>query len=111
MKQATENEGVFCKSPSNINIDIDDCITADGTRVLYDGEDGNELNGEGIVTIIARNGWYTWGNNTAVYPEITDTKNRWIMARLAFAFVENEFIMSKIQTIDTESVSYTHLYL
>ena len=102
MKQATENEGVFCKSPSNINIDIDDCITADGTRVLYDGEDGNELNGEGIVTIIARNGWYTWGNNTAVYPEITDTKNRWIMARLAFAFVENEFIMSKIQTIDTE---------
>ena len=102
MKQATENEGVFCKSPSNINIDIDDCITADGTRVLYDGEDGNELNGEGIVTIIARNGWYTWGNNTALYPEITDTKSRWIMARLAFAFVENEFIMSKIQTIDTE---------
>lgn len=100
MYQATQTGGVTCKSPSNQKINIDDVVLADGTSVYYDQEDGNELNAEGIVTIISRNGWYTWGNNTAAYPDTLDPVKRWIMTRLSFLYIENDFINSHFSSID-----------
>lgn len=100
MYQATKTGGVTCKSPSNFKISIDDCVLEDDTSVYYDQEDGNELNAEGIVTIIARNGWYTWGNNTAAYPAETDPVKRWIMTRLTFLYIENDFINSNFAHVD-----------
>ena len=100
MSQAAATDGITCKSPSNQSLDIDDCVLADGTSIYYDQEDGNELNAAGIVTIISRNGWYTWGNNTAGYPETTETKDRWIMSKLTFNYVENDFISSNFANID-----------
>src|SRR5699024_7635003 len=92
--------GITCKSPSNQQISGDDVCLADGTSIYYDQEDGNELNAEGIVTVISRNGWYTWGNSTAAYPETTDPVKRWIMTRLSFLYIENDFINSHFASVD-----------
>ena len=101
MSQAAESDGVTCKSPSNQRINIDDVVLNEGTSVYYDQEDGNELNAEGIVTVISRNGWYVWGNNTAAYPDETDPVKRWIMTRLSFLWIENDFINSNFTVIDS----------
>lgn len=102
MKQATETDGLTCSSPSNKRISIEDVVLTDAnnTSVFYDQEDGNDLNAEGIVTFISRNGWYVWGNNTAAYPAETDPVKRWIMTRLTFLFIENDFINSNFSAID-----------
>ncbi len=100
MSQAQGTGGVTCKSPSNQRIEIEDVVLADGTPVYYDQEDGNELNAEGIVTIISRNGWYVWGNNTAAYPSETDPVKRWIMTRLSFLWIQNDFINSNFSRLD-----------
>ena len=100
MALAAENGGVPCKSPSNKKIVIDDVVLADGTPVYYDQEDGNELNAEGIITVISRNGWYAWGNNTAAYPDSVDPVERFIMTRLSFFYVENDFINSYFSSVD-----------
>lgn len=99
MYKAKETGGVTCTSPSNTQVDIDECITGGGS-VFYDTEDGNELNAEGIVTVISRNGWYIWGNNTAIYPQETDPAKRWIMAGLAINYIENSFIHNNFGTLD-----------
>lgn len=104
MYQASQTGGVTCSSPSNVCIDIDDAVTnttdKDGVSVYYDAEDGNELNAEGIVTIISRSGFYTWGNNMACYPAVTDTERRWIVASLTFAYNDNDFITSNTEYVD-----------
>lgn len=102
MEQAAATDGITCKSPSNKAMAIDDCVLADGTSIYYDQEDGNELNAAGIVTIIARNGWYSWGNNTAAYPGTTDPVKRWIMTRLAFIWIENDYVSSITPQIDDD---------
>ncbi|MGN0108147.1 MAG: hypothetical protein ACI4A5_10695 [Hominilimicola sp.] len=102
MEQAAATDGITCKSPSNKSMNIDDCVLADGTSVFYDQEDGNELNAAGIVTIIARNGWYSWGNNTAAYPGTTDPVKRWIMTRLAFMWIENDYVNTVTPKIDDD---------
>ena len=100
MSLAASNDGVTCKSPSNKAIDIDDVVLADGTSLFYNQLDGNELNAEGIVTIIARNGWYTWGNNTAAYPATTDPVKRWIVTHMTFDYMGNDFINKVISKVD-----------
>lgn len=104
MLQAAQTADMTCKSPSNVKINIDDCVLDDGTEegksVYYDQQDGNELNAAGIVTVISRNGWYTWGNNTSAYPGTVDPKDRWIMSRLSFNSIENDFINSYFSNVD-----------
>lgn len=102
MEQAAATDGITCKSPSNKAMNIDDCVLADGTSVFYDQEDGNELNAAGIVTIISRNGWYSWGNNTAAYPATDDPVKRWIMTRLAFMWIENDYVNTVTPKIDDD---------
>ncbi|MGN0162828.1 MAG: hypothetical protein ACI4EA_04495 [Candidatus Ornithomonoglobus sp.] len=92
MYRAAARGNVFCEGVDNQALNIDDCVLADGTSVYYNQPDGNELVGEGITTIIARNGFYAWGNNTAAYPTITAPQSRWVNMRLAFIYAENDFI-------------------
>nr|DAW23816.1 MAG TPA: tail sheath tube [Caudoviricetes sp.] len=100
MYQAVSTGGVTCSSPSNQRVAIQRCVLANGDEVYFDQEDGNELNAEGICTVISRNGFYTWGNNTAAYPDTMDPKDRWIMARLVFNYIENMFINTYFSTVD-----------
>lgn len=101
MAQSSNTGGVICTSPSNKSITAEDIINpVDGNSIYYDTEDGNELNAQGIVTVISRNGWYVWGNNTAAYPNETDPVKRWIMTRLTYNYIENDFIHSNFGSID-----------
>lgn len=98
-------DGVFCNGIDNQKLNIDDCVLDDGTSVCYNQPDGNELVGAGIVTIIARNGFYAWGNNTAAYPATTAPATRWINMRIAFTYAENDFIARNAnREIDTRTM-------
>ena len=100
MSLAAGKDSVTCDSPSNKEMTIDTSVLADGTPVAYDVPAGNELDGAGIVTVIARNGWYCWGNNTAAFPGTKDPKDRFIMTRNSFNWMENDFINTNFKKLD-----------
>ncbi len=105
MQRSTTTDGVFCNGVDNQRLDIDDCVLNDGTSVYYNQPDANELVGEGIVTVVARNGFYAWGNNTAAYPASTAPAKRWINMRIAFTYAENDFIARNVnREIDTRTM-------
>lgn len=100
MKMAVDTEGFTCQSPSNKSINISDCCMEDGTSMFMDEPDGNELNAKGIVTVINRNGFRVWGNNTAMYPVDRRVKNRFIVSRLSMNWLRNNFINNNAELID-----------
>lgn len=94
------NDSVPSVSPSNRAIRIGAAVLADGTEVLLDQPQANELNGAGIVTALNLNGWKAWGNNTAAYPDTTDPKDRWIACRRFFSWWGNSFITTYMSKVD-----------
>lgn len=95
-----QNDSVPSVSPSNIPLNIDAAVLADGTVVDLDHPEANTLNGAGIVTILNNGGLRSWGNNTAAYPQVTETKDRWINCRRAFSWWGNSFIVACRDRID-----------
>lgn len=87
-------------SPSNKPLAIDATVLADGTEVVLDQLQGNVLNGAGVVTAINENGFRSWGNNTAAYPDNTDPKDRWICCRRFFSWWGNSFIKTYFEKVD-----------
>ena len=70
------NDDVPYESPSNKDLRITGTVLHDGTEVLLDQQQANDLlNANGIITAINANGWKAWGNNTAAYPSTTDPKD------------------------------------
>lgn len=96
----TQNSDVPFKSPSNKKIPISSTVLADGTEVFLDQVQANKLNASGIVTAINMSGWRTWGNNTAIYPESTDPKDRWIPIRRVFDWWGNNFVVDFFDKVD-----------
>lgn len=94
------NDNVPNLSPSNRAIGISTAILADGTEVLLDQPQANELNATGVVTALNMNGWKAWGNNTAAYPDTTDPKDRWISCRRFFSWWGNSFIVTYMSKVD-----------
>lgn len=94
------NESVPHESPSNETVAISGAVLADGTEVYLDKDEANHLNGNGIVTLLNWNGWKTWGNNTAAYPNTTDPKDRFISIRRIFNWWGNTFILTYFQKVD-----------
>lgn len=94
------NDSVPSVSPSNRAIRIGAAVLDDGTEVLLDQPQANELNGAGIVTALNLNGWKAWGNNTAAYPDTTDPKDRWIACRRFFSWWGNSFITTYMSKVD-----------
>lgn len=95
-----QNNNVPYKSPSNKKISISSTVLADGSETFLDIVQANYLNGNGIVTAINMNGWRTWGNNTAAYPDDTDPKDRWIAVRRIFDWWGNNFIIDFFDRVD-----------
>lgn len=95
-----QNDGVPSLSPSNKAIRISATVLADGTEVVLDTTQANELNAVGVVTAVNMNGFKAWGNNTAAYPETTDPKDRWICCRRFFSWWGNNFIMNYLEKVD-----------
>lgn len=87
-------------SPSNKPLGITALCLADGTEVILDKEQANQINGYGVATAINWNGFKLWGNNTAAYPSTTDPKDRWFAVRRFFSWRENSFILSYHQNVD-----------
>lgn len=62
------------------------CLDDDGdSEVVMDKEQANLVNSFGVVTAININGFKSWGNNTAAYPDTTDPKDRWFGCRRFFS--------------------------
>ncbi|MCT4543294.1 MAG: phage tail sheath family protein [Vallitalea sp.] len=94
-----ENDNVPHKSPSNKKLPIIATV-ANNKEVFLDQLQGNFLNSIGVITAINMNGWRTWGNNTAAYPDCTDPKDRFISIRRIFDWWGNTFINKFYDKVD-----------
>ena len=94
------NDNVPSLSPSNKDIRVEAAILSDGTEVMLDITQANELNAVGVVTALNLNGFKAWGNNTAAYPETEDPKDRWIACRRFFSWWGNSFISTYMEKVD-----------
>ena len=96
-----ENGDVPYESPSNKDLRITATVLADGTEVVLDQQQANDmLNANGIITAINANGFKLWGNNTAAYPSTSDPKDRWLAVRRFFDWDGNNFIRTYFQKVD-----------
>lgn len=95
-----DNDSIPTVSPSNRMLRISGSELENGQEINLDQPEGNALNGHGIVTILNNQGFRSWGNNTAAYPEVTDTKDRWICCRRAFSWYGNAFIVRCAEEVD-----------
>lgn len=102
-KTDADNDSVPAVSPSNKLLNVDGAVLADGTEINLDQPEANTLNGQGIVTILNDGGMRSWGNNTAAYPYITETKDRWINCRRAFSWWGNSFIVACRENVDSSA--------
>ena len=95
------NADVPYESPSNKDLRITATVLADGTEVVLDQQQANDmLNANGITTAINMNGFKSWGNSTAAYPSTTDPKDRWLAVRRFFDWDGNDFIRTYLQKVD-----------
>ena len=97
---ADDDEGVPYISPSNKDAGITGCCLADGTEVYLSQVQANFLNDNGIFTYINWQGWKTWGNEMACYPNNSDPKDRFISSRNIFNWWANTFILTHFPEID-----------
>ena len=95
------NADVPYESPSNKDLRITGTVLADGTEVVLDQQQANDvLNANGITTAINMEGFKSWGNSTAAYPSTTDPKDRWFAVRRFFDWDGNNFIRTYVQKVD-----------
>lgn len=95
------NADVPYESPSNKDLRITATVLADGTEVVLDQQQANDmLNANGITTAINMNGFKSWGNKTAAYPSTTDPKDMWFAVRRFFDWDGNNFIRTYFQKVD-----------
>lgn len=95
------NDDVPNLSPSNHSIPVSAAVLKDGTEVMMDSEQANELNAVGVVAALNMNGFRAWGNNTAAFPDTVDPKDRWICCRRFFSWWGNSFITTYMEKVDS----------
>ncbi len=95
------NDNVPSLYLSNKLLYIKNAVLEDGTEVFMDREQANTLNGQGIVTVVSEGNWRAWGNNTSVYPEVKDIKDRWIACRRMFTWMSNSLITVYHDKVDS----------
>lgn len=87
-------------TPSNKNAKIDAAILDDGTEVVLDFVQADEINKCGVNTFINTAGWKLWGNYTAAYPEKTVMKEKFWCIRRFFSWMGNNFITNNLAKLD-----------
>lgn len=95
------NDNVPSLYLSNKLLYVDNAVLEDGTEVFMDREQADTLNGAGIVTLVSEGDWRSWGNNTSIFPEVKDTKDRWIACRRMFTWVSNSLITIYHDRVDS----------
>lgn len=97
----SENDSIPSKVASNVQLQSDSAILADGTEVLLDLSQANFLRGQGIVTAYNFvNGFTAWGAFTAAVTTSTDPKDMFINITRMFNFVANSVILTYWSRID-----------
>ena len=96
-----QNDNVPSLYLSNKQLHIENAVLSNGTEVFMDREQANTLNGAGIVTVISEGNWRSWGNNTSVYPEVADPRDRWIACRRMFTWMANSLIRVYHDKVDS----------
>ncbi len=77
------------------------CLDDDkDSELVMDQEQANVVNSFGVVTAINFNGFRSWGNNSAAYPQTTDPKDRWFCCRRFFSWWGNSFVLNYFQKVD-----------
>ena len=95
------NGDVPYESPSNKDLKITATVLKDGTVVVLDQQQADDvLNANGVISAINANGYKLWGNSTAAYPSTTDPKDRWLAVRRFFDWDGNNFIRTYFQKVD-----------
>lgn len=95
------NDNVPSLYLSTKSLEVDKAVLADGTDIYMDREQANTLNAVGVVTLISEGNWKSWGNNTSIYPESKDTKDRWIACRRMFTWMSNSLITIYNDKVDS----------
>ena len=100
-KVDADNDDTPYVSPSNKNFKMTAAVLEDGTEIWLGPDNGEYLNGQGVVTAINFiGGWKCWGNRTAVYPSGTDVKDAFICIRRMFNWLGNTLTQSFWQKLD-----------
>lgn len=91
----SKNGNIPNLSPSNITLLADSTVLEDGTEIRIDKRNANNyINAYGGVSAINYGGWRIWGNNTSLYPNTTDPKDRWICVRRFFNYYKNRLLIA-----------------
>jgi phage tail sheath protein FI len=96
-----EQDNIPSRVASNVQLQADSAVLADGTEVLLGLEQANYLRGQGIVTAYNFvNGFTAWGAYTAAYPYTTDPKDMFINISRMFAYIANSVVLTYWSRID-----------
>jgi len=94
------NGGIPYVSPSNKNLQCQGTVIGN-EEVLFSLAQGNDLNGNGVVTAINfYGGWVLWGNRTACYPANLDVKDSFISSRRMLSWYGNRLILQWFSKVD-----------
>lgn len=96
----TQHDNIPSKSPSNEALPIEGMVNGDGTEVLLDYAEAEQVNSAGVVTAINYGGWTSWGNNTACFPEDNTVANKYICNRLMANWYTAHFVQQYKKYID-----------
>ena len=100
-KVDAENDDTPYVSPSNKGFKMTAAVLEDGTEVWLGPDNGEYLNGQGVVTALNfMGGWKCWGNRTAAYPATTDVKDSFICIRRMFNWIGNTLTQTFWQKLD-----------
>lgn len=89
--EMTKNNNVP-KSIDNVNAMIDGVALEDGTEKLYTQKQMNDfVVAHGVSTFLYMNGWKSWGDTTAAYPDKTTPNDRSIKSVAVANWMENTF--------------------
>ncbi|MGE8036823.1 phage tail sheath family protein [Lysinibacillus sp. NPDC093692] len=104
LKVCTINKNYPYESASNKTIPIDKIVVKKGDsyeEVELEPNQAEILNDQGIVTALNFvNGFVTWGNYTAAYPDVTDIKDKFHATRLMHNFIGNTIVLKTWEKVD-----------
>ncbi|WP_198468983.1 phage tail sheath family protein [Acetomicrobium sp. S15 = DSM 107314] len=99
-----DHEGIPYVSPSNQGFQADGLTIAglnESDEVNLTLSQANYLNSQGVVTgLNFVGGWRCWGNRTACYPAVTDTKDAFIPVKRMFFWKGNQLVLTYWQKVD-----------
>ena len=94
-------DGTPFESASNKPLQADSVVIADGSEVVMDLQQANVLNDNGIITALNfYNGFVSWGNYTAAFPNSNDPVEYFYCIYRMFKWVEKTITVTYWQAID-----------